>query len=65
MEQTKKDKVLNLIANRILQACLNSNVPPPARIRFVIMLLEIYADAMVRDHIVQTLSHVKVTKDGT
>lgn len=59
MEEVKKQKVLNLIANRILQTCLNSNVSPPARIRFIILLLEIYADIMVRDFIQQTLFKIK------
>lgn len=63
MEEVIKQKVLDLIANRILQTCLNSNVSPPARIRFIIVLLEIYADAKVKDHILETLAHTKVRRE--
>jgi len=64
MEEIKKRKVISLISNKILSVSLNSNISPPARLRFIELMLETYADAIVKDHILLTLSHVKV-KDGT
>jgi len=59
MEEVRKQKVLSLISNRILQTALNSNASPFERLRFIEVLLEIYADAMVKDHILETLKRCK------
>lgn len=60
----EKVKALDLIAGRILFMALNAHLPPPARLRFIKLMLEIYADAMVAEHIVTTLKVCKVKKES-
>lgn len=63
VDESKREKALDLIANKILHTCLIGSIAPPAKIRMIKLLIEIYGDAMVRDHIIQTLAIMKI-KDG-
>lgn len=51
MEPDKRQKVVDLVSNKILSIAMNSNLNPPARLRQIAFLMDTYADAILKDYI--------------
>jgi hypothetical protein len=53
MEEDKRKKVVDLISNKAFSIALNSNLPPPTRLRQIAFLMDTYADELLKDYILQ------------